>query len=193
MSQALRGLLRCRATPGRFQGRPQMLLLLVAQRGLDELTAERRDLGDDLVRGGLLHQDEQRGGAGLQVLAQVLHEVVVDAGVGRGTPGGPGRGTDGRTEQRHEEEQPDDTAPQRPARCTRRRVVHGLMQLDLPVLAPLDDHDVLELDEVLLGQLEHFLAHLIGRGEVVVGDDEQIAHTALLGSLCNFARVYERS
>ncbi|MEV6617232.1 hypothetical protein AB0N31_25955 [Streptomyces sp. NPDC051051] len=54
-------------------------------------------------------------------------------------------------------------------------MVHRLVQGDPAVVAPLDDHRVLQLGQMLLGQLEQLVAHLAGGGEVVVGDDEEIA------------------
>ena len=66
-------------------------------------------------RGRLAHEDEDRGAAGLQLLAKFLHELVVDADVRHRAGGGAARPADGHAQQRHEEDEADEAAPQRAA------------------------------------------------------------------------------
>ena len=75
-----------------------------------------------------------RGAAGLQLRAEVLHEVVVHADVGERAGGGAGRRADRHAEQRDEEDQADQAAPQRAAGGARGGELVGLVQLDLAVL-----------------------------------------------------------
>ena len=63
----------------------------------------------------LLDEHDERGAPGLQFLAELLHEVVVDAAVGHRAAGRAGRGADRHAEQRHEEDEADQAAPERPA------------------------------------------------------------------------------
>ena len=115
---------------------------------------------------------------GWSLLAEPLHEVVVDAGVAQGAAGGAGGGTDRHAEQRHEEDQPDQAAPER---ATRRAEAgeRGLMELHVAVVLAFDDHKVVELDVVALDGLAEIRGDLLRRGQIVVGDRDQVTHAAL--------------
>src|SRR3954447_23230929 len=83
----------------------QLVLLLVGEVGLDEdhrLTLEGLfDLVDDGVGG----QDEQRGGARLDLVTHLADEAVVDADIREAAREGADPRTDGQTEQRNEEDE----------------------------------------------------------------------------------------
>src|SRR6478735_6225098 len=70
----------------------EVLLGLAVERGLDNVAAVLADARDDLVRRALAHEDHHGGAARLEVGAELLHEVVVDADVAEV----PGRGAGGR-------------------------------------------------------------------------------------------------
>src|SRR5262249_37821055 len=65
----------------RSQRFTQLGFVLAAQIRLDERAAKFLKLFHDSVTGHLPDQHAQRGGAGLEGLAQLLHEVVIDANV----------------------------------------------------------------------------------------------------------------
>jgi MFS family permease len=98
-------------------------LVLVAERGLDD-GAGNFDLGQDLVRRHFAYEHDQRRLARLELAAEALHEIVVDPTVAHRATGRPSGGTDRHAEQRHEEEQSDQTTPtelrqRRPSRPSR--------------------------------------------------------------------------
>jgi hypothetical protein len=154
----------------------QALLGFVVERGLDDLAAERGDLREDLVRGRAVDQHDHRGAAGLQLVAQVLHEVVVDTDVGQ-RAGRRARGrADRHAEQRHEEDQADQPAPEGAADGSAGGQLVGLMQLDLALVVTGDDDRVLELDRVLLLQSAEGPHDLFGGRAVRERDGDEIAH-----------------
>src|SRR5262249_24742995 len=93
------------------QRRAQVLLLLVAQRRLDDFAAVRLEPLEQLVAGRGVAERDQRGAAGRQLGAQLLDEVVVDADVGELAGDRARRGADGDAQQRGEEQQADQAAP----------------------------------------------------------------------------------
>jgi hypothetical protein len=54
------------------------------------------------------------------------------------------------------------------------------VQLHLAVVAALDDHNVIDLDLVGLHGIPEVGAHLLGGGQVVVGDGYKVAHWQIL-------------
>src|SRR5206468_2652628 len=96
--------------------------------------------------------------------------------VTRATAIGSGASRRGRAdrhaEQRHEEDEADQAAPQsaagRPDTGQRR-----LVQLDLPVAPALHDHEVVDLDDARLLRLSDVAGHTLGGGEIVIRDRYQ--------------------
>src|SRR6185436_242868 len=95
------------------EGVAQALLDLRRQVRLDDDAAVRADAVDQRVAclGG--PEDDQRGGAGTQVAAELLEEDVVDAVVAELAAEPAARRADRRPEEGSEEEQPDGGACQR--------------------------------------------------------------------------------
>src|SRR3954468_18284086 len=132
------------------QRRLELRLRLVVERGLDHLAAVLVDARQNLVRRRLPHEDDDRRAFVAEPRAEVFEELVVDAHVGE-RPGRTARGrADRHAEERGEEDQADQAAPQRSARGTRAGRADPLVQLDLAVRAPLENHDVVEDDRLLL-------------------------------------------
>src|SRR5215471_7999160 len=74
-------LLGCRLAS--VQGFLELLLVLLGQGGLQHGAAELAHGLDGLVRGDLLQHQEQRRGARLQHVADLVLELLVDAGLGQ--------------------------------------------------------------------------------------------------------------
>ena len=102
-------------------------------------------------------------------------KLVVDAEVGHRAAERATGGAERHAEQRHEEDEADEAAPQRAARgaeAGHRRLV----QLDLAVLLALDDHQVLELDHMGLDRLPEVPGDLLRGRDVLIGDGYEITH-----------------
>src|SRR3954452_3367383 len=109
----------------------QVLLLLGVEGGLDHFAPVLLDAVEDLLRGVAPAEVDERRAARGDLLAELLHEVVVDARVGDLAGRGAARRSDRHAQQRGQEQQADEAAPQRaPGRPGARRA-HGLVQLDL--------------------------------------------------------------
>jgi len=65
--------------PGLIQNRLQLSLLLMGERGFEDLAARAFDFGGHFVRGAAAHQHKERGSIGLPGGGQFLHEFVVKA------------------------------------------------------------------------------------------------------------------
>src|SRR5829696_1320011 len=163
-------------TPRGREGLLEARLGLVVERRLDDL-ARDLDLPEHLVRELAAHERDDRRSAGRQLLAELLHELVVHARVRRRTAGCARCGPDGHAEQRHQEDQADQAAPQRAAGRPGARE-RGLMQLDLAVAAPLDDDEVVDLDVVAGLCAAEVRDDLLGRADVLVGDRNEMTHGA---------------
>src|SRR3954452_16055193 len=115
------------------EGGAQALLVLLGERGLDDLAAVLAHAVHELVaRVGLAERD-QRGAAGRKVRTELLEEVVVGADVGELAGDRTARGPDRHAEQWCQEQQADQAAPQRAAGRTRAGRADRLVELDLAV------------------------------------------------------------
>src|SRR4051794_14888904 len=106
----------------RRQGFLQLLRVLLRKRGLDDRAAVLLEGGDRLVRRRLLDDHEQRGGARLQVVLDLLLEGLVDALLAEVAHQRAHAGAHRPTGERDEEQEPEEQAPEAaPDRAARRR------------------------------------------------------------------------
>src|SRR5262245_26936598 len=113
---------------------------------------------------------------GGQGRGQLLHELVVDPDVGERPGDGAGGGAEREPEERIQEDEPDERAPEAPAHRADGRHVVKLAQLHLAVLLAHGDHRVGKVDEVVLLHLEQREADLLGFHFVLVTDHDQRRH-----------------
>src|SRR3954467_14817270 len=156
----------------------QALFRRVVERGLDH-AARNLDLVEHLVERDVADERDDGRVARRELLAELLHEVVVDARVAERARGRAGRRADRYAEQRHEEDQADEAAPQRAAGGAAARQ-RRLVELDLAVVSPFDDHEVVELDLVARLEPAHVGDDLLGGGKIGIGDRYELAHGAPL-------------
>ena len=117
----------------------------------------------DLVHDRVRRHDEQRRGARSDLVAHLVDEPVVDADVGEGPGQRTGRGPDGGTEQRDEEDQAEQQTPEgstEGAGLGRRCQLLGLGLL--LALLPRDGGGVVERDDVLPGEVPESQCCLFG-------------------------------
>src|SRR4051812_37971265 len=115
--------LRChRLGRRRRQGLLELLRVLVGQRGLDDRAAVLLEGGDRLVGRRLLDDHEQRGGARLEVVLDLLLEGLVDALLAEVAHQRAHAGTQRPAGEWDEEQQAEEQAPEAaPDRAARRR------------------------------------------------------------------------
>src|SRR5207248_1233955 len=94
------------------QGILKVLLALLGQRGLEHGAAELAHCIDGLVRGDLLHHQEQRRGTRLDHPANLVLERLVDAGLGDLAHQRAEARADEEPEARDEEQQPEQHSPE---------------------------------------------------------------------------------
>ena len=111
----------------------QSRLLSMVERGAQHFSADALELLEHLVGGHLLDEEEQRGGAVLQIRADFLHEVVVDAGVGQGAADRARRRADRGADERHQEDQADQGAPRAPDAAPIAVVLTSWLSLTAPL------------------------------------------------------------
>ena len=131
-------------------------------------------------------RDEQLRTAGLEVLGDVLHEVVVDAKIGERPADGAGGRTDGHADDGHHEDHADQQTPEAPACRPGGSQVHRLNQLDLAVRLLDRDDRIFQLDQVLLLQLGQLELGFLGLRFRVVTNNHQCCHLFL--RLCKVTR-----
>src|ERR1700729_1078318 len=116
----------------------ELLGVFFGQRGPDHGTAVLLERGDRLVRRYLLDHHEQRGGAGLQVVAHLLLERLVDPLLAEVAEQRPHSGAEREAGERDEEQQAEQEAPEpappRPAtgRGAAVRGLHVVLALAVP-------------------------------------------------------------
>src|SRR5580700_1586630 len=172
----------------------EFLLVIVGQRGLQHGAAVPAHRLDGLVRGDLLHHQEQRRGARLEHATNLLLELLVDAGFGELTHQRAHPGPDGHPEDRDEEQQPEQESPEHPpGGAPADRMVVGVHVI-AAVRVAVNDRDRVRLDDQILGQP----ARLVGGGRrrrlVRVTNGDQGCHDVsfLLGvDLCLAEGGYE--
>ena len=124
----------------------------MTKRGLQNRPTVLLNLVNDLVGSGTSHKDEKRRRPRLEALAQLLHEVIVNADIRQRTGDCAGGGTGQRanpkewSEEQHAHQRPPETAPSGPGR----RHVDSLMQLDLAVGILDSHHRIIQIDKVFL-------------------------------------------
>jgi hypothetical protein len=160
----------------RAERRAQVLLLVPAERALQDGAAVGLHPVDDLVARVRAAEEDQCRGAGLERLAEILHEVVAHAEVGHLAPDGSRCGADGHAEERGQEDQADQAAPHGAARGAGAGGADRLVELDLAVGLAFDDHRVLEREQMLLRGLDELLPHLLGGVAIRIGDGDEGAH-----------------
>src|SRR5215213_846815 len=134
----------------RLEGPDQLLLAVVAQAGLDHGRVERLDGLDRPVGGGRAGEHEHRRLALLELLADLLDGVVVDADVGQLPSQGAGAGPDGQPGQRHEEQHADQGAPQGARGRPGPGQADGLVDADLALVVLVGVGIVSKLNKLLL-------------------------------------------
>src|SRR5690348_4893838 len=166
------------------EGVLQFLLALLGQRGLDHRAAVLAHRLDGLVRGDLLHHQEQARCSRLQHAADLVLERLVDAGLGDLAHERAHPGADRHPEDRDEEQQAEQHAPEHaPGRPAADHVVTGVrVVLAFPV--PHDHRDGVGLDDQVLGQPPRLGGSLVGGGLVGVTDRDQVSHGFLSSLLC---------
>src|SRR5947209_16082155 len=90
----------------------QLLSVLIRERGLDHRAAILLQRGGRLIRGRLLDDHEQRRGARLEVIADLLLERLVEPLLPEVAKQGPHPGANCEPGERDEEEQPKEHAPE---------------------------------------------------------------------------------
>jgi hypothetical protein len=137
----------CRRRVGRCgppgQGLAESGLLGLIERRPHHRPADPPEVGEDLVRRHLSDQQEQARRTGLQCASRFLHEIVVDADIGQAASERARGGAERGAEQRVEEDQADQGAPERPGtaagtrtRLRRRRSWRTPPQSRRPCRAP---------------------------------------------------------
>src|SRR5262245_13175182 len=161
---------------GCAESRLELRLVLVRERGLQDLAARALELLQHLVRRDLPDQDEERRALGRQAGGELAHEPIVDAHVREGARHRPGRRSHGHTQEGIQEDQAHEGAPEPSTRRAVRREVDRLVQLDLALLV-LHGHDgVLEVDEVVLLHPSELQTDLLGLVRIVVLDHHERVH-----------------
>jgi hypothetical protein len=166
-----------------MQGLHQLLLGVAEQRGLEHGAAVGPQRLEELVRGGLAHDDQQGRGPRLDQVLDALLEVVLDAEVTGGAQGGAHdpAGHAGQRGEREQEQQPDQRAPEQAAEAAPGGlVVDGGRDVQLSLLVAADDGRVLQVDQVVVLQLDELGPYVLGRGLVRVTDDDQVTHRGCL-------------
>ncbi len=108
------GIQRSRRRAASIESLLQRRLLLVRERALDHVAAELRGLRHHLVARRLADEHQHRGAALGQLVAELPHEVVVDAVVAQRAGRSARRRTDRHAEERHQEDEADEATPRRP-------------------------------------------------------------------------------
>ena len=128
----------------------------------------------------LVDDGDDRGGAGLELLAEPLLEPAVDLVLGElPDDAAGGRADGGRGEQRRRRETDQDAYAAAPAHALAPEVVAGLRHADLAALVVLDEDHALALDLLVLDELHQPVEVLLGRlsGRICGHDDrERVAH-----------------
>jgi len=134
------------------QGLLELGLALLGQRGLQHGAAVLAHRFDCLVRRYLLQEQEQRRGAGLEHVAHLVLELLVDAGLGELAHEGAHSGAHGHAEDRDEEQQPEQQTPEHAPRRT--AAYHVVVGVDVvaAVFVAGDYRDRVRLDDQVLGQ-----------------------------------------
>src|SRR5204863_3941046 len=94
----------------------QLVLSFLGQRRAEQLRLVLVQALDDLVASRPLDLEEEGRRAGLDLVAQALDELVVDAVVAERTHKGAGCCADSQAGNRNEEDQPEEHAPERATR-----------------------------------------------------------------------------
>src|SRR6476661_4047306 len=103
---------RCLAGSAAVQGLLEVRLAFLGQRGLEHGTAVLAHRVDGLVRGDLLHHEEQRRGSRLQQVADLVLERLVHTGLGDLAHERAHAGADGHPEDRDKEQQAEQQTPE---------------------------------------------------------------------------------
>src|SRR5262249_31176287 len=129
------------------------------------------------VEDGVRAQQEERGRSGRHLTADVLDELVVDAGVGERAPEGAERGADREAEQRDEEDQSEQEPPEGAPEGALALQVRQLLGFRLPgAVRPPDDGGVLNLDQALVLEALQRREGLVGAGSRVELPDRETRH-----------------
>ncbi len=164
------------------KGGLQLGLILMGEGRLEDGAARAAQGVEDLVGEVGIDQHEQGGRARRQVFGQLLHKIVIDAHVAQSPGHRTGPGTDHEAQQRVEEDEPDEHAPETAAhRSAGGKIVH-LVQLDFAVLLLLDDDRVLKGNKVRLLHLQKGKADFFGLVFVVIRHGNQFTHGKPPGS-----------
>src|SRR5215470_4299935 len=154
----------------------QLRFAFLAQRGLQHGATELGERLGGLVRGDLLHHEEQAGGAGLEQIADLVLELLADTGLGDLAHERAHPGPDRQPEERDEEQQTEQHAPEHaPYRSGADRVMLGV-DVDLAFHVAVDGRDRVRLDDEIPGQAARLGGGGLRRGLVRVPDDDQIRH-----------------
>jgi hypothetical protein len=176
---------RCRACWQAWSGRGrapavqrllELRLAFLGQRGLQHRAAVLAHRLDGLVRGHLLHHQEQRGRARRDHAADLVLELLVDAGLGDLAHQRAHAGAYGHAEHRDEEQQAEQQPPEHaPGRPGADRVVTGV-HVVLALLIADDDRDRVRLDDQIPGQPPCLFGRFLSGGLVRVTNRDQISH-----------------
>src|SRR6185312_71693 len=174
---------RSRHGARRCEGFLQLLRVLVGQRRADHGPAVLRQRGDRLVRSRLLDDHEQRRGPGLEVVAHLLLERLVDALLTEVPEQSPHSGADRQARERDEEQQAEqhapETAPHGTAPCGCAAV--GGVNVVLALEVPRDRGDLIGLDDQFAFERAHRLAGLLGGSLVRIPNRNQRCHQCSFG------------
>ena len=161
---------------GAFHGSAQAIFVLMREGGADEGAARAFQFLEGLVHGDAAEQHEEHGAAGLEVAAQALHELVVDAHIGQCAGNGARARAHGRAEQGIHEEQPDEQAPETAGNGARTGEIIKLKQLDLAVFLADGDDGVFQIDKIFLLHFKKAQTHFFCLELIRVGNNNKSTH-----------------
>src|SRR5829696_1697646 len=159
-----------------LQGFDELLFPLLGQVGLDDCRVEGLDGVDHPVNGGRAGEQEHRRPAFLEPAADLLDGVVVDADVSQLAAQRPTCGPDGQPGHRHQEQHADQGPLQGAGGRPGPGQADRLLDTDLALVVPVGVGGVLELQQLLLGQVTGKVEESLGVVAVVDTEYHQVRH-----------------
>lgn len=139
-----------------------------------------RNILQHLVGRHAPHQHEEAGVVAREFAGKLLHEGIVDADIRQRAADGAGNGADGNAEQRIEEEDADQQAPETARGGAGRRRVEQLVELDFAIGGFRGDDGVADRDQILFLKFEDALTNFFGFFFARIDSRNKIRHFCLL-------------